>query len=140
MAGQRMPGSRLDPETEELLQYLDSAMADYAKYVGQIGSLKYTAPQLLYYRDEVQELMDILVNDKSIDLKERWARLRDLDMQLRAKATVFVQEVGHANFKQYQIINNPPVTHWWWYLNRTTVNLDHRTPSWQWWKRDSSGI
>lgn len=127
-------------QTAELLSYLDASLADYGKYVSQIGSLKYTAAQLLYYRDEVQDMLDALINDKGIDLKSRWIKVRELDLQLRAKASVFVQEVGHANFKQYQIINNPPVNRWWWYLNRTTVNLDHKTPSWQWWKRDGSGI
>ena len=121
-------------ETEELLQYLDGALADYAKYVGQIGQLKYTAPQLLYYRDEVQEMLELLAQEK-VDLRQRWAQVRDLDLQLRAKASIFVREVGHANFKQYQIINNPPLSHWWWYLNRITVDTTPKgAPAWQWWK------
>ncbi|MBQ7502737.1 hypothetical protein IJT93_08510 [bacterium] len=125
---------KLDPEVEELLQYLDGVLNDYGKYIAQIGSLKYTAPQLLYYRDEVQDLLEALAGEKDLDLKPYWQRLRDYDLQLRAKATVFVQEVGHSNFKQYQIINNPPLNRWWWYLNRTTANLAERAPSWQWWR------
>lgn len=125
---------KLDPEVEELLQYLDGVLNDYGKYVAQIGNLKYTAPQLLYYRDEVQDLLEALAGEKDLDLKAYWQRLRDYDLQLRAKATVFVQEVGHSNFKQYQIINNPPLNRWWWYLNRTTMNLAEKAPSWQWWR------
>ena len=44
-------------QTAELLSYLDASLADYGKYVSQIGSLKYTAAQLLYYRDEVQDML-----------------------------------------------------------------------------------
>lgn len=139
MADNFSPKGNVDPEVMELLQYLDTALEDYAKHVKQIGMLKYTAPQLLYYRDEVQDLLEALAGEKGIDLKSRWAKIREFDLQLRAKANIFVKEVGHSNFKQYQIINNPPATHWWWYLDRITVNTEKKeAPSWQWWKRNSA--
>lgn len=131
---------KLEPEVEELVKYFDEVLADYRKYVDQIGQLKFAAPQLLYYRDEIQDLLDALSAEPGVDMKSRWVIIREYDLKLRAKASTFVHEVGHSNFKQYQIINNPPLTRWWWYMNRITVNQDHKIPSWQWWRRESSGI
>ena len=126
----------VDADAAELLKYLDEVMLDYQRYVGDIGKLGYAAPQLLYYRDEVQDLMEALEGEAGIDLKPRWVTLRDLDNKVRAGASDLVREVGHANFKQYQIVNNPPQTRWWWYLNRTTADPEPaKVPVWQWWRR-----
>lgn len=126
----------LDPEVAELLKYLDEVLADYERYVSDLGHLGYAAPQLLYYRDEVQDLMDDLAAEPGVDLASRWQKIRDLDNKVRAAATDLVREVGHANFKQYQIVNNPPLTRWWWYLNRTTANPEPGPkPAWQWWRK-----
>lgn len=134
-ASQRNPHSKpIDPEVIELIKYLDEVIEDYRIRVEAIGKLKYAAPQLLYYRDEVQDLLEALASER-VDLKSRWAKVRDLDLQLRGKASIFVNEVGHSNFKQYQIVNDPPLTRWWWYLNRTTVNRDKESPKWMWWRR-----
>lgn len=122
-------------EARELLEYLEEVLKDYARYVGEIGRLGYAAPQLLYYRDEVQDLMEALADEK-VDLKAQWNRIRDLDQQVRGKATELVREIGHANFKQYQIVNDPPALRWWWYLNRTTANPEPPpAPMWQFWKK-----
>ncbi len=129
-------GQPTDAEAAELLKYLDEVLQDYQRYVGEIGRLGYAAPQLLYYRDEVQDLMEALEVEDGVDMKPRWARIRDLDNQVRARASDLVGEVGHANFKQYQIVNNPPLTRWWWYLNRTTANPEPAPrPAWQWWRK-----
>lgn len=126
----------LDSETKELLGYLEEVLKDYARYVGEIGRLGYAAPQLLYYRDEVQDLLEALQGEKGVDLKTQWNRIRELDNQVRGKVTELVREIGHANFKQYQIVNDPPPTRWWWYLNRTTANPEPPpTPMWQFWKK-----
>lgn len=129
----RARGKAMDPEVIELVKYLDEVIEDYRVRVEAIGKMKYAAPQLLYYRDEVQDLLDAL-SAEQVDLRSRWAKVRDLDLQLRGKAPIFVNEVGHSNFKQYQIVNDPPVVRWWWYLNRITVNRDKESPKWMWWK------
>lgn len=130
------PGQPLDAEVQELQDYLDEVLRDYERYVGEIGRLGYAAPQLLYYRDEVQDLMEALASEAGVDLKPRWQKIRELDNQVRGKAVELVREMGHANFKQYQIVNNPPQTRWWWYLNRTTADPEpSKVPIWQWWRR-----
>ena len=129
------PKGRMDPEVIELIKYLDEVIEDYRNRVESIGKMKFDAPSLLYYRDEVQDMLDALASEKGVDLRSRWAKVRDLDLKLRGMASIFVNEVGHSNFKQYQIINDPPLTHWWWYLNRVTVNRDEHSPSWMWWKK-----
>lgn len=128
------PG-KLTPDVEELLKYLDEVILDYKRCIEQIGKMGYAAPQLLYYRDEVQDLVEALSGEQGVVLKERWATIRELDLKLRGRASDFVHEVGHSNFKQYQIVNNPPLTRWWWYMNRTTVNLENKIPRWQWWRQ-----
>ncbi|MCR5660770.1 MAG: hypothetical protein K6G50_01410 [bacterium] len=128
MAGEK---KKIDADTIELVRYLDEVIADYKRCVNEIGKMKYAAPQLLYYRDEVQDILDALVGSGA-DLKDRLQDIRLLDMKLRANARDFVREVGHANFKQYQIINNPPITHWWWYMNRTTMADKEHVAPWQW--------
>ena len=45
-----------------------------------------------------------------------------------------VREIGHANFKQYQIINDPPKAYWWWWLNRVVKAPPPSPPSWMFWK------
>ncbi len=130
------PGQPLDAEVQELQDYLDEVLRDYERYVGEIGRLGYAAPQLLYYRDEVQDLMEALASEAGVDLKPRWQKIRELDNQVRGKTVELVREMGHANFKQYQIVNNPPQTRWWWYLNRTTADPEpSKVPIWQWWRR-----
>jgi len=130
------PGKPLDAEVKELLDYLDEVLRDYERYVGEIWRLGYAAPQLLYYRDEVQDLMEALAPEAGVDLKPRWQKIRELDLAVRGKAVELVREVGHANFNQYQIVNNPPQTRWWWYLNRTTADPESSKASiWQWWRR-----
>ena len=130
------PGPPSDPEVAELLKYLDEVLADYTRLVGGIGRLGFAAPQLLYYRDEVQDLLEALAAERSLDLQSRWQKIRDLDNQVRARATDLVREVGHPNFKQYQVVNDPPPTRWWWYLNRTVSNPEPPPPpAWQWWRR-----
>lgn len=127
---------RSQADIKDMLKYLDEVVADYKRCISMIGKLGYAAPQLLYYRDEVQDLIELLSGEQGVDLKERWARVRELDLQLRGRASDFVHEVGHSNFKQYQIVNNPPLTRWWWYMNRTTVKLENKTPRWQWWRKE----
>jgi hypothetical protein len=127
---------RLDPETREALDLLEEALADYERYVRDIGHLGLAAPQLLYYRSDVQDMLDLLADQPDLDLAPYWARVRDLDNVLRARAADLVEEIGHANFKQYQIINDPPQMHWWWYLNRLVPAPRTQVRGWwEFWKR-----
>lgn len=126
----------LDPDVQELYEYLKEVLGDYERYVKEIGRLGMAAPQLLYYRDEVQELLTELRGHEDLDLKPLWARVAELDNVVRAQAKELVREVGHANFKQYQIVNDPPQTHWWWYLNRVTAPPEPlHPPTWQFWRK-----
>lgn len=132
--GKRRPRTRR--EAEEDIEYLEDVMNEYARFVGDIGHNEYNAPMLLYYRDEVQELLDDLDEDSGgIDLQPYWRRTVELDNMLRDSAQTFVDEVGWANFKQYQIINDPPRKNWWWYLNTETRSPPPPAAFWQFWRR-----
>ena len=65
------PQHKEESELQELLQYLDASLGDYERYVSQIGTLKYTAPQFLYYREEVQDMLEMRMCVKCVDLKSR---------------------------------------------------------------------
>jgi len=128
-------GKKLDPGTEEAWSYLLEVVDDYERYIGQIGNLGFTAPNLLYYRDEIQEMLDEFGLDPRVDTREIWAKIRGLDLLMRARQVDLVAEIGHVNFKQYQIINDPPRTHWWWFLNRIVAAPPAPPrPFWQFWK------
>jgi hypothetical protein len=124
-----------DPELIDLVEYVEDTLDDYERLVRNIGNNGYTAPMLLYYRDELQETLDLLNNERSVDTQPYWRRLVDLDKLLRACRQEFVDEVGHANFKQYQIINDPPPQNWWWFLNKETKAPPPPAPFWQFWNR-----
>lgn len=122
----------LSEHLKEELEYMEGALKEYQRFVLNIGNLKYTAAMLLYHRDDVQDSMDYLKHH--LDLKEHWKKIVDLDNILRANANVFVNEVGYNNFKQYQIINDPPKLHWWWYLNKQVAAPPSDKKWWQVWK------
>ncbi|MCE7872479.1 hypothetical protein DYH09_19155 [bacterium CPR1] len=125
----------LDEEAREEYKYLLEVLEDYRRYVKDIGRLGLAAPNLLYYRDEVQESLDEL-RIRGVDPREVWVEVVALDNAVRARASEIVAEIGHANFKQYQIINSPPPSHWWWFLNRVVPGpAGPERPTWQFWKR-----
>ncbi len=128
----------MDPEVKEAWDYLCEVVADYERYVSQIGNLGLAAPQLLYYRDEVQEFLDLLKGNPQVDFRSIWLRVKALDEQLKEHAQEFVNEVGYKNFVQYQVINDPPKAHWWWYLNRVTSPPPAPRAFWEFWKARSS--
>ncbi len=124
-----------DNEIREEKEYLDEVMNDYMRMVKNIGQNGLSASLLMNYRDEIQDIMtDLAIN--GADLREHRKKLICLDNELRQKAQLYVNEVGHANFKQYQIINNPSRERWWWYLNKVTVGRpdDKQKKPWEFWK------
>ena len=124
-----------DNEIREEKEYLDEVMNDYMRMVKNIGQNGLSASLLMNYRDEIQDIMtDLAIN--GADLREHRKKLICLDNELRQKAQLYVNEVGHANFKQYQIINNPSRERWWWYLNKVTVGRPDDKPKkpWEFWK------
>ncbi len=126
--------SELDPETKEAWDYLLEVIVDYERYVRSIGELGLAAPNLLYYRDEIQEGLEEFKLNKQVDFQKVWLKVRELDEILRKQTKMLVHEIGHANFKQYQIINDPPKAYWWWWLNRVVTAPPTPTPAWQFWK------
>lgn len=126
---------RRPSEFDEFLDFLEESIDQYQNYIENIGRNGLAAANLGYYRDDVQEMLDFLKYEKSVNLKPYWERIVKLDLQLRAKARLYVQEVGHNNFKQYQIINDPPLTHWWWYLNRQVSEPVIQPKFWEVWKK-----
>lgn len=90
---------------------------------------------MLYYRDEVQEFLDLLKDNPQVDFRAAWTRVKELDELLRKRAQELVDEIGHKNFVQYQVINDPPPAHWWWYLNRVTAAPQPPRAFWQFWKK-----
>ena len=128
------PAEPLDRETQEMWDYLLEVVGDYERYISDIGNLGYAAPQLLYYRDEIEDMLLEFKTDRRVDFRGVWLRVKALDEILRQRQQEFVDEVGHNNFKQYQIINDPPRTHWWWWLNRVTKAPPPQPAWWQFWK------
>lgn len=125
----------MDPEVKELLDYLDEVIEDYRRYVENIGHNGLTASLLLNYRDEIQEILDELKYEKDLDLKDYWLKVRELDEVVREKKQELVREIGYENFKQYQIIQDPPLTRWWWYLDRQVAKPLPPARFWEFWKR-----
>ncbi len=125
---------KLDPATQDAWNYLAEVVGDYEAFLGNIGDLGYSAPQLLYYRDEVQEFLEDLTGHPQLDLTGVWKKVNDLDLLLRKRAQDVVDEIGHGNFLQYQIINDPPKAHWWWWLNRVTAPPPPPPKVWEFWK------
>lgn len=125
----------MDAETREALDYLEEVLAEYGRYVNQIGRLGLAAPNLFYYRDEVQEFLEMLSSVEGLDLTPVWNRVRELDHLVREKKREVVREVGRENFKQYQIINDPPTTHWWWFLDRLVPPPPPPPRPWEFWKK-----
>lgn len=128
------PAPVIDPATQEIWGYLMEVMGDYETFLGNIGSLGFSAPQLLYYRDEVQEFLDELAGRTDINIAGAWKKVAELDNILRAKSQALVDEIGHKNFVQYQIQNDPPRKHWWWWINRVTVAPPPAPKVWEFWK------
>lgn len=123
-----------DNDVREEMEYLDEIMLDYSTMVKNIGRNGLAASLLMNYRDEIQDIMtELAMNNR--DVKEYRKKLIMLDNELRQKAQAYVNEVGHANFKQYQIINNPPLERWWWYLNKVTMGREEdKKKPWEFWK------
>lgn len=128
-----------DEDTAELLEYIEEVLSDYERHVKRIGELGFTAPMLLYYRDEIQETLEILEEEPEVDTQPYWRRVVEHDNLLKANKQALVDEIGHVNFKQYQIINDPPREHWWWFLNRETAGPPPPVPFWMFWKRNPDG-
>ncbi|MCL5038088.1 MAG: hypothetical protein M1269_13390 [Chloroflexi bacterium] len=124
----------MDPELKELLAYLDEVIEDYQRYVFNIGKNGLAASLMLYYRDEVQDLLEELQYEEDLDLTDRWRRVGELDKLLRENQEAAVKEIGHNSFKQYQIVNDPPRSHWWWYLDRVTPAPEADKKFWEFWK------
>ncbi len=123
-----------DNEIRESLEYLDEVINEYTRMVKNIGKNGLAASLLMNYRDEIHDLLTELAYE-NIDLKDYRKELILLDNELRQKAQIYVNEVGHANFKQYQIINDPSKERWWWYLNRVTTGRDeNKKKPWEFWK------
>lgn len=124
-----------DDDIAETLAFLRESIDEYRKYVENIGHNGMSAPNLNYYRDDIQDIFDLLKYDESVNLKELYGEVVRLDMQLRGKATIHVREIGYNNYKQYRIINDPPPIRWWWYLNNVVTPPAQQTNLWQFWKR-----
>ncbi len=121
-------------ELREAFEYLNEVLMDYEKMIGNIGNNGLSASLIMNYRDELHDIMSELALE-DINLKEQWKKIAILDTKLKGNAQKFVNEVGHANFKQYQIINNPSKDRWWWYMDKTTLPPAANKKPWEFWKR-----
>lgn len=122
-------------EIREAKEYLEENINDYMRMIQNIGMNGLAASLLMNYRDEIQDLMTELAQNRA-DISEQRKKVIALDNELRKKAQIYVNEVGHANFKQYQIVNNPSRERWWWYLNKVTMGRpeDNKKGFWEFWK------
>lgn len=128
---------KIDPATKAAWDYLIEVMGDYETFLENIGELGYSAPQVLYYRDEVQEFLDEFTENPDVNYKGAWQRVNELDEILRRKAQDLVDEIGHDNFLQYQVINDPPKKHWWWWIDRVTAPPKAPPKVWEFWKYEA---
>lgn len=126
---------KLDKDTQEAWDYLLEVVGDYGEYVQNIGNLGYSAPNVLYYRDEVQEFLEIFMTNKDVDFKGVWAKVKEYDEILKRDLQQLVDEIGYANFKQYLVINDPPKKNWWWYMYRRTIEPPPQPRMWEFWKK-----
>ena len=120
---------------DDLLEFMEESIEQYNQYVTNIGRNGLAAVNLGYFRDDIQEVLDMLKYEQSLNLRPYWEIIVRIDLELRAKAPIYVREVGYENFKQYQIINDPPLTHWWWYLNRIVAPPAVQPKFWEIWKK-----
>lgn len=130
--------NKLPPLTQDEKQvwaYLQDVVKDYARYLSDIENLGLSAPNVLYYRDEIQEMLEEFKGDPRVDFRGVWLQVKELDEILRANQELLVRTIGHANFKQYHIMNDPPRTHWWWFLNRVVAPPPPPPAWWQFWKK-----
>lgn len=128
----------LSAEEKQVWDYLLEVVGDYERYLADIDNLGLSAPNLLYYRDEIQEMLDEFKGDPRVDFRGVWSRVRELDEIFRTNQRRVVDQIGYANFAQYQIINDPPRTHWWWWLNRFVSPPAPPPTWWQFWKKDQT--
>jgi len=125
----------LNQDEKQAWNYLLDVIKDYARYLSDIENLGLSAPNVLYYRDEIQEMLEEFKGDPRVDFRGIWLEVKALDEILRANQEQLVKIIGHANFRQYQIINDPPRTHWWWFLNRVVAPPPPSPAWWQFWKK-----
>lgn len=125
----------LDADEKHAWSYLQEVVKDYERYLSDVENLGLAAPNLLYYRDEIQDLLDEFKGDPRVDFRGTWMKVKALDEFLRSHQAQVVRQIGHANFRQYQIINDPPRTHWWWFLNRVVPAPPPPAAWWQFWKK-----
>ena len=123
-----------DNDVREEMEYIDEVFLDYTTMEKNKSKKGLERSLLMNYRDEIQDIMtELALNNR--DIREYRKKVVMLDNELRQKAQAYVNEVGHANFKQYQIINNPPLERWWWYLNKVTMGREEdKKKPWEFWK------
>jgi len=129
--------AELSGQEKQMWDYLGEVIADYERYLSDIPNLGLAAPYVLYYRDEIQEMLNDFRGNPRVDFRKAWEKVKALDEILRANQADIVKQIGHANFRQYQIINDPPRTHWWWFLNRVVSAPPPPPAWWQFWKKTS---
>lgn len=125
----------LTPDEKQVWAYLLDVVKDYGRYLADIENLGYSAPNVLYYRDEIQEMLEEFKGDSRVDFRGVWTQVKEYDEILRANQDLLVRTIGHANFKQYHIMNDPPRTHWWWFINRVVAKPQLQPSWWQFWKK-----
>jgi hypothetical protein len=128
---------KMDPATKEAWDYLIDVIGDYEAFLFKIGDLGLSAPQVLYYRDEVQEFLEELTDNPQVNFQGAWQKVNELDQILRDHSQDLVNEIGHSNFLQYQLVNDPPKKHWWWWINRVTEPPPPPPKVWQFWKHQA---
>lgn len=65
----------------------------------------------------------MLEDEPCLDNQPFWLRTVEPDTQLKANRQALVDEIGHANFKQYLIINDRPRARWW------AISARHQGPA-----------
>ena len=103
----------------KLLELLKDYIRDYTRLLeGQLNA--YTAPLVLQYRSEIQDILDILCGgNPSVpfnikqDAQLEAQRLQEYDQKLRQRLREIYALLG-ASVRHYR--GNYPREHWWWFV------------------------
>ncbi len=112
----------LPPEDfEEYESYLEELLAEYRRFIENIGRNGLAAPMLLHYRDEIEDVFSVLSEQEDIApfLEKFYQELEKLDEMFLGKAKEYIRELGGpSKLMHYRWTVRPTRDRWWWYIDK----------------------
>lgn len=127
-----MPPRRGPSWPSEEIEYLEEILAEYERFVENIGANELSAPLLMYYRDELQDSLTSL--EQRVPLQPYWAQTVELDQQVKDRAAEIVAEIGWENYRIQRGARKPPRAYWWWYLDAGLAPPERPNVVKSWWE------